>query len=448
MAGELFISDLAGGFDYNEILQKVQLLKSQQIAILREREDMLSQKKAAISDFGDIVSEFQDIFDDLTGGDLSYEKQITVSDEDVIEASITNKYKAIPASVDITVNQLAKNDVWLSQGGLADKDTTAVATTSGTLEITYAGNVVATIDYDTDTSDSTKPSTLQEIADAINSAQDDVNATIFFDGTNYKLLISGNDTGTNNTVEFNETGGGDLLNQLQIGSSYTGSHVQTAQNAQIEIYGQTVESQSNTFTDVLEGVSFTVKQITTTPINLQISQDENVLKDKLKEFIDKYNEMVDFISTNAGENGVLSGEYTLQSIRSSIFSSFDPLFEIGILSVDRNNGHLSLNESDFDNQMNQDPQVIQDKLDEVEATLDSYLKAVLDTDGIIKQKEKSYERQISNIEDRIELDSKRINQEIETMRMQFVALQKYMAEMQDIRSRIQSAFGIQSIPGQ
>ena len=158
--------------------------------------------------------------------------------------------------------------------------------------------------------------------------------------------------------------------------------------------------------------------------------------------------MVDFISTNTGEKGVLSGEYTLQSIRSSIFSSLDPLFEIGILNVDRNNGHLSLNESEFDNQMSQDPQIVQNKLDEVEAVLDSYLKSILDTDGVINQKEKSYERQINNIEDRIELDTKRINQEIQTMKMQFVALQRYMSEMQDIRSRIQSAFGIQSIPGQ
>lgn len=448
MAGELFISDLAGGFDYNEILQKVQLLKSQQIALLQERENILSQKKAAISDFGDIVSELQDIFDDLTGGDLSYEKQITVSDENAIEASITNKYKAVPGSIDITVNQLAKNDVWLSQAGLSDKDTTAVATSNGTLEIKYAGNVVATIDYDTDTADTTKPSTLQEIADAINSAQDDVNATIFYDGSGYKLLLSGKDTGANNTIELNETGGGDLLSQLQIGSGYSGSHVQTSQNAQIEIYGQTVESQSNTFTDVLEGVSFTVKQTTASPVNIQISQDETALKDKLTEFIDKYNEMVDFISTNTGENGVLSGEYTLQSIRSSIFSSLDPLFEIGILSVDKDNGHLSLNSSEFDNQMQQDPNIIKTKLDDVEATLDPYLKAILDPDGIINQKEKSYQRQISNIEDKIEFDTKRINQEIETMRMQFVALQRYMAEMQDIRSRIQSTFGIQTIPGQ
>ncbi len=447
MAGELFISDLAGGFDYNEILQNVQLLKSRQISFLQQREDLLSQKKAAISDFGDIISEFRDIFDDLTGGDLSYEKQITVSNEDVVEASITNKYKAVPATIDITVNQLAKNDVWLSQSGTSDKDTTSVATSSGTLEITYAGNVVATIDYDTNVSDTTKPSTLQEIADAINASQDDVNASVFFDGTNYKLLISGSDTGTNNVIGFSEIGSGDLLTQLQIGSGYTGSHVQTAQNAQIEIYGQTVESQSNTFTDVLEGVSFTVKQTSTAPINIQISQDETALKDKLKELIDKYNEMVDFIETNTGTKGVLSGEFTLQSIRSSIFSSFDPLFEIGILSVDRNNGHLSLNETEFENQMKSDPQIIQNKLNQVETNLDPYLKAVLDADGIINQKEKSYERQINNIQDKIEFDTKRINQEIESMRKQFIALQKYMAELEDVRSRIQSTFGIQSIPG-
>ncbi len=448
MAGELFISDLAGGFDYNEILQKVQFLKSQQIAILQEKENTLSQKKSAISDFGDILSELQDIFDELTSGDLSYEKKVTVSDENVIEASITNKYKAVPATVDIKINQLAKNDVWLSQSGVSDKDTTAVATANGTLEISYGGTVVATIDYDTDASDSTKPSTLQEIANAINSAQDKVNATIFYDGTNYKLLLSGEDTGANNTISLNETGGGDLLSQLQIGSAYSSSHVQTAQNAQIEIYGQTVESQDNTFSNVLEGVSFTVKQTSTNPVNIQISQDKDALKNKLEEFVDKYNEIVDFISTNTGENGILSGEYTLQSIRSSIFSSLDPLFEIEILSVDRNNGHLSLDETKFDEQINSDPQVIQDKLDQIEAVLDSYLKSILDPDGIINQKEKSYQRQIDNIEDRIELDTKRINQEIETMRMQFIALQKYMAEMEDIRLRIQSAFGIQSNTGQ
>ncbi len=407
---------------------------------------MLSQKKAAFSDFGDIVKEFRDIFDDLVSGDLDYQKKVSVSDENVLSASITNHATAIPTNLDITVNQLAKADTWLSQAGTSDKDSSAVATTAGTLQITYAGNLVATIDYDTDTADSTNPSTLQEIASAINNAQSDVKASIFYDGTNYRLLLTGQETGSTKTISLSDTG--DLLNQLQLGSSFSGSHVQTAQNAQIQIYGQTVESETNTFSQVLEGVSFTVKQETTSPVRLTIEKDSEPLKEKLQELFDKYNELVDFIKTNTGEKGVLSGEYTLQSIRSELFSGLSPFMDLGLISVDKDNGHISLDSGKLDDLIQNDPDTLDSKISELKTNLQDYLKAVLDPDGIIKQKDKSYQRQIQNIEDSIELNTKRINQEIQTLKNQFVALQKMMAEFQDIKNRIAGLMGSLQQPQQ
>ena len=429
MAGEIYLSNLSGQFDYQSILQKFQELKTQQISLLQQKEDQINQKKSAYATFGNMLKTFDNNLDNLLDDTIFDAKTVTISNEDIATATINDASKLNETNITFTAKQLAKNDVWLSQSGVSDKDNDAVATANGTLQIKYAGSEVASIDY-------TSTDSLQDIVNDINSSQDSVIASIFYDGSNYRLLLSGKDTGSSNTIELNETGSGDLLDQLQIGSSYSSSHVQSAQNAKINIYGQDVESSTNTFNNVIEGLSIEIKKESTENVNLNIKEDDTPIEENLQELLNSYNSIVDYIKEQTAENAPLSGEYTLHQIRSTIFRNLTPLMESGILDIDHSSGHISINSEKLENQLKNNKEGLQAKIEELDSGLKTYMDFVLDTRGPIKLKEKSFNNQINSIEDRIELTAKRVQAEIDNLKKQFVYLDQFLGQMNDVRSRL------------
>lgn len=431
MAGEIYLSNLTGGFDYQQILDSMRALKSQQIYLLQSREDQIKQKKSALSDYAKILNDFKSYFNKVTDLFELDKKKVSVSDENVIDVIITDDTKLIPSTIDIQVNQLAKNDVWLTNGGVDDQNEAISDLDSATLSITYQGNTID-VSYDNTMS-------LKDIVSQINStaANNDMNisASIFYDGSQYRLLIQGKDTGSDNTVSISDSG--NLSSTL--GDFY---HAQTAQNAQISIYDQTIESSDNSFENVIAGLTINVKSTSSSPVNINIQQDFEPFMDDLQKMIDKYNELVDFIKNNTGENGILSDEIsTLQSVRSGIFNRFDPLLELGILSVDKDTGHISIDSTKLKDMLYTDEETVKSKISQLKDNMYDYLIYITGSDSPIKLKQKSYDKQIQNIEESIELQKKRIDEEIKSLKMQFVALQQLMAQMQDIRQRIAAAFG-------
>ncbi|SMP06918.1 flagellar hook-associated protein 2 [Desulfurobacterium pacificum] len=442
MAGELYVSNLAGTFDYQTILEAYYQAQMQPVLYLQQQEDAINTKISAVNDFETKIEAFYEKFDTLISGDLLNDKQVSVSNENVLSASVTDADKAVTGSVDVTVNQLAQNDVWLSQAGVSDLDS-AVATAAGTIQITYAGNVVATIDYDTDTTDAANPSTLKEIADAINNAQDKVKASIIYDGTSYRLLLSGVDTGADNTISISEVGGGDLLDKLQLGDNYSASHVQTAQDAEITVYGTTITSSTNTFTDAIPGVELTVKELGTA--NVSISQDYSKFESALEDFISAYNDIVDFVQTETGKDGRLSGNSTLQMIRSSILSRLQPLFNANLLDVDKDTGHLSLKTDVLDSILSSNPSEMENVISDLKSELYDYLILLKDPTGPIGSMEKSLENQKEALDDQIEEMKKLVNDQIENFRQQLIQVQLLQEQMAEIRAKLTSVFGTPSL---
>ena len=442
MAGELYISNLAGTFDYKNVLDMYYQAQMQPVLYLQNQEDSINNKISAVNDFEEKIENLYDKFNALISTNLLNEKQVSVSDESILTASVVNPDKAVTGSIDVTVNQLAKNDVWLSQDGVSDLNT-SVATESGTIQISYAGNVVATIDYDTDTSDSTKPTTLKEIADAINGAQDKVKASIIFDGNQYRLILSGADTGADNVISVKETGGGNLLDKLQLGDSYSDSHVQTAQDAEITVYKTTITSSSNTFKDAIPGVELTVKESGTA--NVSISQDYSKFKSTLEDFISAYNDIVDFVQTESGKGGRLSGNSTLQMIRSSILSRLQPLFNANLLEVDKDTGHLSLKEDVLNSILTSDPSRVNDIISDLKSELYDYLVLLKEPTGPIGSMEKSLENQKETLDEQIEEMKKLVNDQIESFRQQLIQVQLLQEQMAEIRAKLTSVFGTASL---
>ncbi len=425
MAGEIYLSNLSGQFDYQTILQKYQELKFQQVSLVRQKESAVQQKKSAFEAFATSLEDFKKSFVTLTDTTLLDKKNVRVSDETIVSATITNASAVNPTDLHFAINQLATNDVWLSQTGVANKSDSA-ASTDGTLTISVNGSDYA-IDY-------TSTDTLQDIANGINQVSNDLQASIFYDGSNYRLIVSSAKTGTDNTLSFSDTG--DLLDNLQLGDSYSDSHVQNAQNAQISIYGETVESQTNTFTNLLTGIDIVVHRVSSDPVEIKVENDNEAVKNSLGDFVSKYNSLVDTITDVTGKGKPLSGDFTLQSIRSTIFDNLTPLFEAELLSVDYKSGHLSLNSDNLDSLLQNDRTTLKNTFTSLKDGLSPYMDYLFDTDGLIKGKEKNYDTQIEKYEEYIQDQSIRINKEIENLKKQFIHLDMQMAQFNDIKQRL------------
>ncbi len=442
MAGELYVSNLVGSFDYQEILNLYYQSKIAPIQLLKQQELKIEEKTSALRDLESRLNNLKEAFDNLVSNNLLDQKTVSVSDPDLIKVEVLDPSKAIEGLYQITVKQLAQNDVWLSQSGVQDLDT-AVSTGEGQLEIRYEGEVVAVVDYDADASDSSKPSTLSEIVNAINNSQDKVKASVIFDGDNYRLLLSGTATGDDADVSISETGDGDLLDKLELGDNYSDSHVQVAQDAKLEIYGTVISSSSNTFVDAIPGLKLDASEVGSTTI--EVSKDFQSLKDALNSFIEAYNSIVDFLQDKAGKDGVLSGDNTVYLVRSSLLSRFQPLFNLGILDVDKDTGHLNVDSPKLNNLLENSPQEIKDAIGQLKTSLQDYLLFLTSPESPVENELDNLNRQKNRIEDRIyDLDSM-LKEQVELFRKQLVQLQLLQAQMEELRAKIASTFGVTSI---
>ncbi len=143
--------------------------------------------------------------------------------------------------------------------------------------------------------------------------------------------------------------------------------VQEATDAKISFGGTggspiIVTSDSNTFEDAIGGVTLNVAQLTPpgTSVSVLTDLDTNGIKDKVQKFIERYNDVVDFIeeqntyNQETTESGILFGDSTLWTTRyamsgavgdlvQGIESEFSHLYAIGIRT--KSDGHLAVTNS-------------------------------------------------------------------------------------------------------
>ncbi len=268
---------------------------------------------------------------------------VASSDSNALSASADNVNAA--GSYAITVNSLAQAKS-MASSNFADSNVTKVGVGSITIATGSNDPVVVTI------ADSNN--TLTGVANAINASGAGVVATIINDGSSnpYKLLLTANNVGTANafTVET-DLAGGETLSFAQ---------TQAAADAQFVINGVGITKSSNTISDVIEGVTFTLKETTAGPVTLTVDKDIDGIVSTLEEFVSAYNTVNEFINSQFTYNaanasaGILAGDSTLRNIQSKLqnkmiqsvanrYSSFNVAGQVG-LEFERN-GNLALDES-------------------------------------------------------------------------------------------------------
>lgn len=321
-----------------------------------------------LSDMGLIKSALSDlrISSRIIGTSEAFESRSALASSTAI--SVSSEDGATLGTNLIDVTNLAQSRV-LSSEDYADTDTTIVGT--GTFEITD-GTTTAEITIDNSNG------TLAGIASAINSVVGlNVTASVInTTGSNFRLMLTSDDTGTANQVEVNVTvdGDGDLadsgigggLSQLNYNTPNMNMNLNSeAEDAEFTLNGLTLSRSTNVISDALSGTTLTfLSETSGTPTTISINQDTSAVVSRMEDVIDKYNAFKEIVnevtaydpSTQVG--GSLLGNSSLslvdRQIRNTLASyvttnstgSIRSLADIGI-STDKDTGLLALNTSTF-----------------------------------------------------------------------------------------------------
>jgi flagellar hook-associated protein 2 len=155
---------------------------------------------------------------------------------------------------------------------------------------------------------------LNSVAAKFNSLSDKtgVSASIIkiSDGT-YQLSFSATKSGTDADFDFNNVSKpGTLSDPDGVFSGVTVSDKQDAKNAVFSFNGVPITRQSNTISDMVDGLSFTLKQTTladpSTDITVNIAADQTISKNSIINFVNTYNDLKTFAAkqTEIGDDGL------------------------------------------------------------------------------------------------------------------------------------------------
>ncbi len=431
-----------------------QLLQSDELrkTVIQNKIDKINTKSQAWTDISTRLGNLTSKLEVLQDAATYQTKKVTSSDDTI--ATISGTSDSMEGSYDLVVKQLATASK-LTGGVVSKSDgTTKISTKdalgySGKLTITNAsadGSESKTIELDIKATDS-----LKDIANAINNAKDPSDST-GTKGAGLKATIVNNQL----VVTSEEMGdrslsiGGALKDSLGFGDSEVKKTV--GQNAKFTLDGIEMERNTNTPTDVVDGVTFTLKKADPTKtITLGLTNDTDKELSAVKDFVSQYNSVMSFLSEkmDVGDpsksdntTGALAGDSTLISLQSKLQSTVLGGKSVnGVsastlgLSVDRN-GTLSLDETKFKAQLAKNPNAVKDFFfvdtsskystektgtgytADFKAVIDRYTSTKSGSEGVISLRKSSYQSEIKDYNKQIE----RITEQIATKRARYVTM--------------------------
>jgi flagellar hook-associated protein 2 len=432
---------LASGLDSNSIISA---LVGAERTPIRQMQQQQADIRSQLSILASIQSKMSALQTKAQALDTMGEFQaLKASSSDAERVSVASTTGASAGSYSI-------DDVVLAKAQKNRSNTFAARTSTigtGTFRITQGGT-----NYDI-TVDGTN-NTLEGLVAEINAKSGlDVSASLFYDGSQYRVLLTSDQTGTDAafTVDESSLTGGPLLGFGDVGNTITG-----ASNASFELDGQAVTSQSNTVTGVLDGLTITLKEeFTSSPITVSIDTDADAVVANVKAFVDAYNAASGAISAQFKYSGTgsapkisstLFGDSTLRSAQLAMTStvaarvtglpdSMSALSDAGV-TIDRY-GTMVLDETKLRTALTDDRLGVARVFATDGATIGiaSQLATAMttyvdSTNGLLEAKETALNGRITDLDSRIASAEQRVVKFEESLRAQFTALERVMSQLQ------------------
>lgn len=348
-------------------------------------------------------------------------------------ASATVGSKAVAGSYDFFVQQLASKSQ-LALQGLQDGDLG-----SGSLTIGQGG--------DSFVIDLSGVATLDELAAAINGAGDNtgVKATLVRSDGQVNLVLTSEKTGADQAISLSASG-----NAAFEGAVASRQQLSVAKDAIVRLGGETgieLTSSSNTFDNVIDGVSLTFSKAHKsgdTPLTIDIGQDQKATKEKAQSFVSAFNALMtsfDSLTASGGEKGsrgALAGDASVRAIETMlnqlVRTSFGgvSLTEFGI-AADRN-GKLAIDNARFEKAVAANPEgfekLFTDKgnlLDTLDKNLAVYTSSA---GGVLTNRKDTLNTQLRRVDQQFDNTQKQYDSYYARYLRQYTGLMQTMAAME------------------
>jgi flagellar hook-associated protein 2 len=441
------------GMDVNAVIAQLMSIERQPIAALQKAANTIQTR---ISTFGTLksnVSALRDAADALTKSSTWSQTQATSSDSAAVSPSTTANTK--PGNYSVQVNTLAASQ------SVASSSYAAAATVVGegtlTLQLGSWSGAAFTAKSGSSPTNITVAAgtTVSGLRDAINAANAGVTASLLNDASGYRLVLRSTDTGAVNGFKLtaSDPSATGLANVAYDPSTSTTpmTLATAAANATGTINGLAVSSSTNTFTEVVDGLTMTFGKTTTSPVLVSTKVDTEAIKKQITAFTTAYNTLNSFIATQTAydpvskRGGTLQADSSVNSIRgqiravlgatAGISSTFTRLSDVGV-ALQRDGSLLAGSTLD---QALANIDEARKLFGNIDATtpannglatqLRSLTDRILSADGAISNRTSGLQTSLrtnqtrqDDIENRVQLTEKR-------MRAQFVALDASMAKI-------------------
>ncbi|AEA82104.1 flagellar filament capping protein FliD [Pseudomonas sp. WS 5018] len=388
----------------------------------KTQRDALSKLRTALTTFKSAASALK------TGKATMLVNSASFSQEGYATATVGSK--AQPGSYQFYVEQLASKQQVAVQG-LAD------GSLSGTL--TLKGQDFDLSGY----------ATLEEAAKAINATADlGVQATLVRSNGQVNLVLTSAESGAANAFAVSLAGN----------AAATATTLSEAADARIRMGGSfgaggiELTSSSNTFDNVIDGVSLSVSKLHKdgdAALTLTVGQDQSATKAKAKSFVDAFNALMtsfDSLTASGSESsarGALAGDSSVRAIEGRLNTLLrtdfagNSLINFGI-SADRN-GKLTIDSARFEAAVAKDPAGFEalftgkdNLLDSIDKTVAAYTSSA---NGMLK-----------NRMDTLDLNLRRTNEQFDKLQQQYDSyysryLKQFTSMMQTMQS-MEQTFGM------
>ena len=469
---------IGSGIDTASMLESIKLGEQSRLTPYTSLQTSYKSKISAWGLISNSMSALQTNVQKLNGEAFN---TLTVSNNTSFSATATSD--ALADTHSVTVHQLATNhkiktDAYESQDELLGDKVGGTRT----LTITQDDGSEMKIELADD------ETSLAQVAKAINRENGDVQASVQRTDEGYQLVLSSKTSGTDGQMSvsvdgdeslagiLNTTGGGDTGEDDSPGTGM--KVVSAAQDAKLTVDGSNYTRSSNTISDILDGVTLTLKSVSEAGESeqLTLNKDNSAIASSVKDFVTQYNSLMglttssskyvpydssnlsntDLATTNS-ENGALMGDATLRGMVSELRSAVNGVYgepgspyrslaDIGI-KIDSSTGQMTLDEDKLNQAIADDADGIASMFIGTEsnpglaATLDGIItKYVGDSenkvDGIIKNSTDSLNSQVDILQTQIDKTQRLIDASVERYRVQFQQLDSTMAKLNSMSSQL------------
>lgn len=400
------------------------------------------------------ISALTDVLDKLSAPGAFNKRAITITqskDDPVLK--VESKSGTSNGQYNITVNKLATTS---RQEGVFENSTAPLVTEDGQLTF-KAGDKEFKIDVKAGY-------TLQDIRKQINSNSDNfglsANIVNTADGK-AKLVIDSGVSGDGKDLVITGMG---VFDPLKIITPM--EQTQAARSAEINVDGNLLKSDTNTFEDSIQDLKVTVLRVSDTDSNgdaksnqVNISTDKSSVQALVKQFVEGYNTLQEKMTTLGKRNsyvggvsqddgGALAGDSTTRSISNfmsnmlvspSSSSTYSTIFELGI-KMD-NKGKLSLDEEKFNKVVDKNFEQVVSLFGGEEGLagkMNKGLKEYTKSGGMLAQREDSLNTELRSINNKsLSISDQMVKYEA-SLRAQYGALDSLLVKMNNSAAALAS----------